>query len=407
MRIKILGNIFIVFFVCNNLNAQTSIYISPSGNDNNPGSLSKPLKTLKSALQKVASLKEKKVTLLLRAGEYNQDKTIEINSILLAGHLLEIIAFNNERVVISGAEKIKPEWKTWKGKILQSFIGKGLSIDRLFCNGKALLMARYPNFDSAKQIYNGTAEDAISPERVKTWSNPAGGYLHALHNGMWGSFDYRITGKDSNNNLQMEGGWQNNRPAPLHKQYRFIENIFEELDAPGEWFYNSDEGILYLYAPKNIDINTAKFERSLLNDIIVMKGTEKEAVRNVTIKNIFFTGTNRTFMLTKEPLLRSDWTIYRGGAILIDGGEKINIINCIFSELGGNAIFVSNYNRDINVSGNDIHDIGASAIVFVGSPEAVRSPSFRYEQFVPLNEIDRTPGPKQIIILLIVLPMII
>ena len=36
----------------------------------------------------------------------------------------------------------------------------------------------------------------------------------------------------------------------------------------------------------------------------------------------------------------------------------------------------------------------ASAICFVGDPNAVRSPSFEYNQFVPLEQIDRTPGPK-------------
>ena len=57
-------------------------------------------------------------------------------------------------------------------------------------------------------------------------------------------------------------------------------------------------------------------------------------------------------MLTKEPLLRSDWTIYRGGSILIDGTKNIQIINCSFDELGGNAIFISNYNSNAYIAHN-------------------------------------------------------
>ena len=26
-----------------------------------------------------------------------------------------------------------------------------------------------------------------------------------------------------------------------HEKYRFVENIFEELDAPGEWFLDDEE----------------------------------------------------------------------------------------------------------------------------------------------------------------------
>src|SRR6185295_3912782 len=46
------------------------------------------------------------------------------------------------------------------------------------------------------------------------------------------------------------------------------------------------------------------------------------------------------------------------------------------------------------VSGCLISKIGASAICFVGDPNAVRSPSFEYNEFVPLEQIDRTAGPK-------------
>ncbi len=47
--------------------------------------------------------------------------------------------------------------------------------------------------------------------RVKKWKNPEGGYFHAMHSHDWGDFHYRITGKNEKGELQLEGGWQNNR----------------------------------------------------------------------------------------------------------------------------------------------------------------------------------------------------
>ena len=82
----------------------------------------------------------------------------------------------------------------------------------------------------------------------------------------------------------------------MHREHRFVENIFEELDAPAEWFYNAASGILYLYPPKGINLKTALFERSVLDDIIHIKGSEQQPAENVTIKGITFTGTNRTFI---------------------------------------------------------------------------------------------------------------
>jgi hypothetical protein len=57
-----------------------------------------------------------------------------------------------------------------------------------------------------------------------------------MHVSDWGDFHYRITGKDEKGDLQLESGWQNNRPYGLSLENRMVENIFEELDVPREWF---------------------------------------------------------------------------------------------------------------------------------------------------------------------------
>ncbi|HOA38408.1 MAG TPA: PDZ domain-containing protein, partial [Flavihumibacter sp.] len=106
-----------------------------------------------------------------------------------------------------------------------------------------------------------------------------------------------------------------------------------------------------------------------------------------------FAHNERTFMYTKEPLLRSDWTIYRGGAVLLDGTENCAIRNCVFEGLGGNAILFSNYNKNDSVTGCHIYNTGANAICFVGDTKAVRSASFGYENYTPYDSMDKTPGP--------------
>jgi len=44
-----------------------------------------------------------------------------------------------------------------------------------------------------------------------------------------------------------EGGWQNNRQMGMHPKQRYVENIREELDAPGEWFLDAKSKILGAY----------------------------------------------------------------------------------------------------------------------------------------------------------------
>jgi hypothetical protein len=99
-------------------------------------------------------------------------------------------------------------------------------------------------------------------------------------------------------------------------------------------------------------------------------------------------------MDTREPLLRSDWTIYRGGAVTAHRHRGHPHPRLQFDQVGGNAVFVNNYNRRALIKGCHIHDAGASGVCFVGDPAAVRNPLFEYGQSQDLTRIDRTPGPK-------------
>ncbi len=373
--------------------AQKRLFVSPNGNDTQTGSLNQPLKTVQAALQRTQHFKGEAVEILCRKGTYVFDETMIISGKNFAPRSLKIQPYQHEKVVFSGAKKVNLQWVPYRDGIFKASLVLAANPDRLFLNGKAQPMARYPNFDEKSRIFNGTAADALSKERIARWQNPKGGYIHALHAGEWGGFHFEITGK-TGDKLDYVGGWQNNRPSPMHKEHRFVEHIFEELDAPNEWYYNQAEQMLYFYPPKNLDLRKAEFAISNLTDLIHMVGDRTKPVQNITIAEIDFTQTARSFMLTKEPLLRSDWTIYRGGALLLDGTEGITVTGCNFYELGGNAIFVSNYNKDNQLKDNHIYNIGASAISFVGSADAVRSPAFRYENFVPWTQMDFVKGPQ-------------
>jgi hypothetical protein len=277
--------------------------------------------------------------------------------------------------------------RIWTAKVA------GEPFEQLFINGKQQVLARYPNYDSTARVFNGTAADAISRSRTSRWKNPAGGYLHAIHQSEWGDIHYRITGK-AGDTLTYEGGWQNNRPMGIHKSHRFVENIYEELDAPGEWFYDKATQTLSFYPPSGFDPNTAVVEVSRLKSLVELVGTPDTPLRQVRIQGIRLVNTERTFMEPYEPLLRSDWTLYRGAAVYLENTEDCRIESCELTQLGGNAVLVSRYNRNASVAGCHIHHVGATAIGFVGDTSAVRSPAFRYEAFVPVADMDKTAGPK-------------
>ena len=373
------------------------IHLAPEGDDTNPGTAAKPMATIAAAQRSVrAKAGREPVRVWLHAGTYYLPETIHFTALDSGSERCPVIyaAAPGEKPVISGGQKLTVEWQSSSNGLWLAKLGESeISFDQVFINGERQHMARYPNYDSRAAQFNGSAADAITAERVARWVNPAGGYIHAMHEALWGDMHWRITGRNADGTLDYEGGWQNNRPSPMHKQFRFVENIREELDAPGEWFHDAKAGILYFYPPKGLDLKTARVEIVRLRHLIEFNGAKDRPVRFITLQGLTFQHAARTFMENREPLLRTDWTVYRGGAVVFNGAEDASIVDCDFDQLGGNTIFINNYNRRITVRGCLIRESGANGIAFVGSPKAVRSPLFNYESKFDYATIDRTPGP--------------
>lgn len=379
--------------------AAKDIHIAPNGNDAAEGTKAAPYATLARARDEARSAAGREpVTIRVADGIYYLPETLTLTPEDSGTKEAPVIyqAENEGKAVVSGGVRLKPLWKPYRDGIYQAETPPGLEIDQLFVNGARQHMARYPDFDPAKTTaaYQGYAADAISKERAARWADPAGGYIHAMHVSRWGGYHYRITGKKPDGTPAFEGGWQNNRQMGMHPEFRMVENIFEELDAPGEWFHNRKTRTLYFLPPAGTDLSAAVIEGVRLPHLVECRGTLEKPVRNVVFKGFVFRHAARTFMENKEPLLRSDWTIYRGGAVLLTGAADVRIEDSLFDQVGGNAVFVNQHARRVVVRGCHITDPGANGVAFVGDPGAVRNPLFEYGQHNDLSKIDRQPGPK-------------
>ena len=375
------------------------LHVSPNGKDSDSGTRSAPFENLSAARDAARKFAGKEpVTIHVADGVYYLPEPLVLTAADSGSDENPVIyqSVNEGKAVLSGGLRLDLKWEAQADGIFRATTSSNIAIDQLFIDGKRQRMARYPNFDPAKPTaaYQGFSADAFSKERAAKWADPAGGYIHAMHVANWGGYHYRITGKKPDGNVEYEGGWQNNRQMGMHKEFRMVENIFEELDAPGEWFHNAKTGTLFFKPEPGMDLSNATVEVVRLRHLVEFGGTFQQPVKNVTFKGFTYRHTARTFMDTKEPLLRSDWTIYRGGAVLLTGTENVSILDSEFDQVGGNAIFVNNYNRRTLIKGCHIHDAGASGVCFIGDPDAVRDPLFEYGQKNDLTKIDRTPGPK-------------
>jgi hypothetical protein len=371
-------------------------YVAANGNDSNSGQLDSPVVSLKRAVELARAVTNEPKTIWLRSGTHYLSETLVLKPADSGSPNAPLVIrnFQNEQPSVSGGQKLSLNWKPYRDGILKASVPAGLEIDQLFVNSSRQNMARHPNFDPNARYFNGFAADAISPERVKGWANPKGAFFHVMHHAHWGDFHYLIQSKSDDGKLKMEGGWQNNRPSPMHQEHRFVENVFEELDTPGEWFHDENSSTLHYFPATGVEMTNALVEVVRLRHLVELRGSESDPIHDIQIDGIRFRHTARTFMDNREPLLRSDWTTYRGGAIVIEGGEDISLTNLLLDEVGGNGIFVNMYNRRVEIKGCRIENAGASSIAFIGDPSAVRSPLFQYGQKADYQDVDTRRGPK-------------
>ncbi|MEL6579228.1 MAG: DUF5123 domain-containing protein, partial [Cyanobacteria bacterium J06621_12] len=79
-------------------NDQSSYYVATNGSDDNPGTLSRPFKTI----QKCAELVQPGSTCWLRGGIYRETVTPKASG--TSNKSIAFAAYNNEQVTISGTE---------------------------------------------------------------------------------------------------------------------------------------------------------------------------------------------------------------------------------------------------------------------------------------------------------------
>lgn len=388
------------------------------GSDDNTGNFESPFRTLNRAQQAVRAYAGKKsVCVYIREGTYYLENTLQftVEDSGTSEHPVKWYAYPGEKPVISGGIRLNTEWEPYKDGIYRcSLRGQKAErgFDQLFVNGKRKILARYPNGNPlSPSLENFTfIEGADQRERVsdefsglppkphkevyfseelftdKRWERPEEAVLHIFPEANWSALQFRIKGIDYERRaiLLGEGGHQQHERfakrtgTDLGKTSRYyIENVFEELDHPGEWYYDRKSSYLYYMPESGENMQELVCEVPLLKCLISLESNEgQDYVSHIHFKGLRFTHTLTTFLDEYSIPSFGDWAIVRNGAIYFNGAEHCVIEDCFIDAVGGNAIFADQYNRGLVIKDNLITECGESAIAIVGATMVTRDQSY-------------------------------
>ena len=80
----------------------------------------------------------------------------------------------------------------------------------------------------------------------RTWAHPETAVVHMFHGLLWGGWQFQVAGFDGKTFQLGYGGYQEARGGGFGGNHYYVENVLEELDTAGEWFYDASAHKLYL-----------------------------------------------------------------------------------------------------------------------------------------------------------------
>ncbi|MCK5455955.1 MAG: right-handed parallel beta-helix repeat-containing protein [Melioribacteraceae bacterium] len=371
------------------------LYVSTLGNNSWSGTLADPnfektdgpFATLERAQLEVRNIKNgseqsEKIVVYIRGGDYFLGNTLLFNYHDSGSKDFPVTYKDmpNEKPVISGGKLIS-NWKKENGNIWTTQIESGLNFRQLFINGDRRYRARIPskglyeieeNPDSdPKAKYNTPAnkfkyaEGDLDPQ----WTNLDDIEIIVLH--LWVDAHLRVKSIDASSRIVE---FQNSSRRKLEDEGKparyYIDNVFEGMDEPGEWYYNRQTGKLFYLAEVDEDLNSASVVIPYLKQIIRIEGNPEE---NEIVHDIQFSGLS--FQHTCWQLEQNDAGDLQAassvaGGIYIQGAERINIEKCEIKNMGTYGIEFANGSKNNRIHHCEISALGGGGIRLSGSAAA-------------------------------------
>eukprot|EP00543_Licmophora_paradoxa_P012879 CAMPEP_0202463384 /NCGR_PEP_ID=MMETSP1360-20130828/57965_1 /ASSEMBLY_ACC=CAM_ASM_000848 /TAXON_ID=515479 /ORGANISM="Licmophora paradoxa, Strain CCMP2313" /LENGTH=507 /DNA_ID=CAMNT_0049086269 /DNA_START=1 /DNA_END=1527 /DNA_ORIENTATION=+ len=157
-----------------------------------------------------------------------------------------------------------------------------------------------------------------------------------------------------------------------------IENVMEELDAPGEFYFDPVTLDLYVVLNETIPTDPAQSLSSIMDDLDFRFAVVETLIRiennhhneEIEISDLGFRDVLPTYMGLWQAPSGGDWALHRGGAVFLENSTSVRIEGNRFHRLDGNAVFLSRRNRNTTIARNVFEWIGENAVATWGDTDA-------------------------------------
>lgn len=382
--------------ISSNAFSQSSInyFVSPNGNDKNPGTIKKPFATIEAARDAVRKLGDKTtqdIVIFLRGGRY------ELKNVVLFDHRDSgkngnrtiYKAFKDERPIISGGRQIE-NWTPADNGLFKVHVDA--EFRQFYVNGKRAIRARTPNSDEYYRLKFWNERDReiiIDKYLIQQWNNFdqiemiahlhwAEAILPLASYEQYGDYAY-VAVQEPERDLVFRRMY----PVKSENEAFHFENALEFLDQPGEWYHDKLTNTLYYLPRPGEDMATAEAIIPRLETLMKIQGTLDEPVHHLAFEWITFshsgwilpqdTGMLNTqaghYIIKVEPN-NIQYFARPPAAVYVAAAHHLKFENNEFSKLGSTGLDFHYGTHDDLIIGNIFYDISGTGILLAKFSEA-------------------------------------
>ncbi len=391
MRLQlIVKQMIMVLLLSHNQANSQSIYLSPAGNDGNPGTIDKPLATLTAARDKARQMRKntrsnQPIEIIAQEGEYFMMQPLFLNADDGGTVSSPVIykAESGKKAIFRGGAELTG-WEKVNDKLWKAFVPQvayyNSYFEQLYVNGKRATRARTPNtgVNFVKKVTETVLEkgsgrspelavqkielDSIDAKCFQSFTKQD--YDDALlvfyHN--WDNTRKRVTGYTKQNSSVYTVGEGMKPWNPINSKSRwFVENFRSALDAPGEWFLDRS-GYIYYIPNEGEEISKTSFFAPVLKEFISIQGdqlTGKKAA-NIQFENLVFEIAG--YLTPSDGNEPAQAAAPIDATVTLDFAENISFKNCEIAHTGTYAFWFRRATSNCIVSQTYMHDLGAGGV---------------------------------------------
>ncbi|WP_054023593.1 LamG-like jellyroll fold domain-containing protein [Bacillus sp. FJAT-28004] len=369
----------------------STFYVSPTGNDTNPGTQSQPFQTIEKAQTAVRAINSNMtgdIEVILMGGTYNLTSTLIFTSQDSGTSGFNVIykANTGSTPIISGGTTVT-EWTLHDAgnTIYKANVGTSLDTRQLYVDGVRAVRARGEDNPGINIATETTGTPPVT--RTIGYTTPSTGFysnmeawgnvsnIEIVSENDWERFRFGVSSISGTSITAKPLGFNAIKDSRKPTSAAWVENAYELLDSDGEWYLDRTSGYLYYKPRTGENMASSSIVAATLETLVSGAGTVDNPVEHITLDGITFSYNtwlmpngdysypdNQAGVVVFSQVDANNHKFVTPAGVTFSSAKNVTVQNCTFTHMGNAGLNMDKGSQNNKIDHNYFSDLSGNGI---------------------------------------------